>query len=192
MINDQYNRIPVIVFDVEHTGCSDAYILQLSWGIYNSDGSLIQTKDYYLRPESEIYINPHASMVHGITYDTLLNKTNNLPINELLSEFVNDVLQCDVLVAHNMNVDIKTVNRELSRYNIDKLNVNSYCTMVKTKTYCDAKDVRGRLKNPRIDELHCKLFGEPNDATQAHNSCYDVEICAKCYFKYLSMLNPGL
>ena len=190
--NSSSSRIPVIVFDVEHSGCGDAYILQLSWGLYNNDGSLIKMRDYYLRPESEIYINPRASFVHGITYDTLLTKPNTLPINELLSEFVNDVLMCDVLVAHNINVDIKTVNRELSRHNIDILNVNSYCTMVKTKTYCNAKDVRGRLKNPRIDELHCKLFGEPNDAKQAHNSCYDVEICAKCYFQYISMLNNGL
>ena len=105
------SRIPVIVFDVEHTGCSDAYILQLSWGLYNNDGSLIKMRDYYLRPESEIYINPRASFVHGITYDTLLTKPNTLPINELLFEFVNDVLQCDVLVAHNMCGDIKTAHR---------------------------------------------------------------------------------
>ena len=50
----------IIVFDVEHTGCRGKYFLQLSWGIYNLDGSLITMKDYYLKPTREIYINPFA------------------------------------------------------------------------------------------------------------------------------------
>ena len=52
---------PVIVFDVEHTGCCEAFVLQLSWGLYQHDGTLIQMKDYYLKPDGDIYIHPRAS-----------------------------------------------------------------------------------------------------------------------------------
>ena len=110
-----------------------------------------------------------------------------MPIKELFKEFVNYASNCDVLVAHNMNNDIKTINRELARHGMEELKVNTYCTMAQTKKFCNLKDKRNRLKNPRIDELHEILFSTSIDHSRAHNSCYDVEMCAKCYFKYLSM-----
>ena len=178
---------PVIVFDVEHTGCSEAFVLQLSWGLYQRDGTLIKMKDYYLKPEGEIYIHPRASEITGITFETLLQKENVLPIQALLKEFANDVSNCEVLVAHNINNDIKTLNKEFVRHNMDELKANLYCTMAQTKKFCNCIDKRNRLKNPRLDELHQKLFNSPIESTRAHNSCYDVEICAKCYFKCKDM-----
>ena len=101
-----------------------------------------------------------------------------------------DVSQCETLVAHNFSIDIKTLNKELTRHNMDTVfNVNSYCTMAQTINYCGLKDVRGRVKNPRLSELYEKLFNEPIDTSKAHNSSYDVELCAKCYFKYLQLTN---
>jgi DNA polymerase III alpha subunit (gram-positive type) len=180
----------IIVFDIEHTGCSDSFILQLSWSLYQRDGTLIEMKDYYLNPEDEIYINPRASAIHGITFESLLMKENSLCITQLLSKFMVDVSQCYTLVAHNMKTDIKTLNKELTRHNMDiALNLNSYCTMAQTINYCCLKDVRGRVKNPRLAELYEKLFNEPMDTSKAHNGSYDVEICAKCYFKYLQLTN---
>ena len=178
---------PVIVFDVEHTGCSEAFVLQLSWGLYQRDGTLVQMKDYYLKPDGNIYIHPRASEITGITFETLLHKENVLPIHALLKEFASDVSNCEVLVAHNMNSDIKTLNKEFVRHNMDELKANLYCTMAKTKKFCNCKDKRNHLKNPRINELHEILFSTSIDHSRAHNSCYDVEMCAKCYFKYLSM-----
>ena len=71
----------IIVFDVEHTGCHDKYILQLSWGIYKLDGSLITMKDYYLKPTHEIYVNPFAIEKTGLSYDVLLEKQIHLILN---------------------------------------------------------------------------------------------------------------
>ena len=178
---------PVVVFDVEHTGCREAFVLQLSWGLYLRDGTLLQMKDYYLKPESEIYIHPRATEKTGITFETLLQKENVLPIEELLKEFANDVSKCEVLVSHNMNSDIRTLNKEYVRHNMNEVKVNTYCTMAQTKKFCNLKNKRNQLKNPRLDELHEILFSTSIDHSRAHNSCYDVEMCAKCYFKYLSM-----
>ena len=40
--NNEENEKPIMVFDLEHTGCSETLILQLSWGLYKHDGTLIE------------------------------------------------------------------------------------------------------------------------------------------------------
>ena len=177
----------IMVFDVEHTGCTDAHILQLSWGLYKRDGNLIETKDYFLKISKHIFIHPRAIEKHKITCEVLLQKTNTLELTELLKQFTTDVSRCETLVAHNVKCDLKTLNNELFRNNMSELNASTYCTMAQSKTFCNSKDKRGSMKFPTLNELHQKLFNVPMDSTQAHNSCYDVEICAKCYFKYINM-----
>ena len=81
----------IMVFDVEHTGCKEQLILQLSWGIYKQDGTLLEIKDYYLEPTDFIYINPRASNAHHITWGTLLQKPNKLNIGQMLNEFMSDL-----------------------------------------------------------------------------------------------------
>jgi DNA polymerase III epsilon subunit-like protein len=177
----------IIIFDIEHTGCSEAFILQLSWGIYKEDGTLQEMKDYYLKPENEIFIHPRAQIIHGITYESLLEEENSLDVKTLLKSFTEDLKHCKRLVAHNLNGDLKTLNKELFRHDMDEINVETYCTMKETKKFCNVKDKINRIKNPRISELYKKLFNEDIDYTKAHNSCYDVELCAKCYFQYLTI-----
>ena len=175
-----------IVFDVEHTGCKESYILQLSWGIYDDNGTLLRMSDYYLQPDGYIYINPYASKVHGITYDTLLENTNSLRIMDLLNRFIEDTENCKTLVAHNMASDIKTINKELIRNDFDILSLPTYCTMDKSKQFCNLKDVKNRLKNPKLCELHKILFDYGLDSSKTHNGCYDAEMCAKCYFAFIN------
>ena len=52
----------IMVFDVEHTGCTDAHALQLSWGLYKRDGNLIETKDYFLQISNHRFISSATSM----------------------------------------------------------------------------------------------------------------------------------
>ena len=70
---------------------------------------------------------------------------------------------------------------------MENINVKTYCTMTETQKYCNLKNKANRLKPPRLEELYKLLFNEDVDETQTHNSLYDVEICAKCYFKYLEI-----
>ena len=94
-------------------------------------------------------------------------------------------MHCKALVAHNMASDIKTINKELDRNGFTTLTANTICTMSTTKRFCNLQNKAGRLKNPKLDELHHILFNTDVDFTRTHNSCYDVEICAKCYFEIL-------
>ena len=47
--NNEKNEKPIMIFDLEHTGCGETLILQLSWGLYKHDGTLIEMKDYFLK-----------------------------------------------------------------------------------------------------------------------------------------------
>jgi DNA polymerase-3 subunit epsilon len=178
------NEKPIMIFDVEHTGCFETLILQLSWGLYKHDGTLIEMKDYFLNPAHELFIHPRAVEIHKISYSLLITKPNSLEISELLNTFMADVLKCETLISHNIKCDLKTLNRELLRNDMTEINVNTYCTMAETKQFCNSKDKINRIKFPTLNELHQKLFDCPIDKTKAHNSCYDVEMCANCYFKF--------
>ena len=57
----------------------------------------------------------------------------------MLAKSVNDVSQCDVIVAHNFNVDIKTHNKELVR---NRFAVDRSFAMAKTNNFSDAQDTR--------------------------------------------------
>ena len=100
---DKTQELPLMVFDVEHTGCTDAFILQLSWGLYKRDGTLIEMKDYFLRPDHEIFIHPRAIEIYKIPYEALLQKPNTLDFSELSEKIMKDASRCDILVAHNIN-----------------------------------------------------------------------------------------
>ena len=185
--NNENNEKPIMIFDLEHTGCDEALILQLSWGLYKHDGTLIEMKDYFLKPTHEFFINERAIQIHKISYEILITKPNSLEILELLKTFIADVLICKTLIAHNIKSDLKTLNKELLRNDMNDINVDTYCTMLQTKKFCNSKDKINRIKFPTLNELHQKLFECSIDETKAHNSCYDVEMCAKCYFEFKNM-----
>ena len=100
-----------------------------------------------------------------------------------------DLTKCKTLVAHNMKSDLSTINNELLRCDmVNKIDMNICCTMAQTKTYCNCKVVLNRWKHKRrLDELYHKLFDEQVENTLTHNSCYDVEICAKYLFSKINI-----
>ena len=52
-----------MVFDVEHAGCKKKQlILQLSWGMYKQDGTLLEMEYYYLEPTDIIHIYIYISV----------------------------------------------------------------------------------------------------------------------------------
>ena len=113
----------IMVFDVEHTGCKEQLIIQLSWGMYKQDGTLVEMNDYYLEPTDYIYIyiSPRASDKHHITFEALLHNSNKLKLETLLNELMTDLTNCKTLVVHNMKNDLSTSSNELLR--CDMINI---------------------------------------------------------------------
>jgi len=183
-----------LVFDTETSGLPKNYnvpvkyvdnwprMVQLSWGIYDNDGTELKFYDYIIKPEG-FTIEPDSIKIHKITTEIALEKGHD--IRDVLLQFKKSLKKVEYIVAHNFDFDIKILGAECTRNNI-KLNIKSIkkeiCTMKSTTDYCKLPHPKfDGLKWPRLEELHLILFG--TDFINAHNSKYDVIACSKCLFE---------
>jgi DNA polymerase III epsilon subunit-like protein len=208
-----------LVFDVETTNLMpkqktngprltiDDYphILQLSFVIYDLNESKI-TKSYnaYVSIDEKVTISDTITELTGITKD--ICKKKGIPITTIIKEFYEAYMNCDVLIAHNIDFDVEFIKIEIERNRIKLLsayphvlttlndtyekihNIERYCTMRKGIPICNImveSKIPGKpptKKFPRLIELYQHLFtGET--ATGLHNSMVDVLVCLRCYLK---------
>lgn len=181
------------------------HILQLSFVIYDLNESKI-TKSYnaYVSINENVAISDTITELTGITKD--ICKKKGIPINTIMKEFYDAYVNCDVLIAHNMDFDVEMIKIEIERNRAQILsalpcilttfnetyekihNIERYCTMRKGIPICNIL-VESKMpgkpptkKYPRLLELYQHLFvGET--ATGLHNSMMDVLVCLRCYLK---------
>lgn len=110
--------------------------------------------------------------------------------NKVWELLKNDLLQADVIVAHNVQFDVSVLIFELRTRGFDYQTVKwlrykkKYCTMRRATEYCairfdDKQD--NEYKWPRLAELYQCLFGHEPAQAQLHNSLYDCRILHACW-----------
>jgi DNA polymerase III alpha subunit (gram-positive type) len=185
----------ILIFDTETTGLIPKNIdkvdinnlpcvVQMSWIIFDLElKKKIKTKDYIIK------VNSHIANfeIHGI--NDLISQEKGVEIGFVLKDFICDMNEVDLLVAHNYSFDSKMIEIELSRL---KRNLeikffkkkDYYCSMMATIEFCklESKFFRS-FKFPRLQELHVKLFDF--EFIGAHNSLADVNATLKCYLKFV-------
>ena len=187
-----------LIFDVETTGLpikNDVplhktefypYIVQFSWMVYDDkDMKIEKVCNYIIRlPEGEV-IPQESINIHGIT--NAIMKLEGVPIIPVLKEFTRDMLDSDVLVAHNLQFDKKIVEVEYLRNNkIDWLGRHrkkEYCTLKNSIKVCKIerknKDGEVYYKYPKLMELHKHFYRKvPNNL---HDSLVDIFVCFRCF-----------
>lgn len=177
-----------LVFDVETTGLPKKrnaaltefdnwpHVVQISWLVFNvATGQIISINDHIIRLPHGVLIPEVAMNIHGITNEIMEEKGENL--GEILTKFNNDLVESQIIVAHNINFDESVISVESLRtfdYNIfDNYKNKKYCTMMRTR----------RIKNRwmKLSALHEYLFNAvPNNL---HNSLIDVFVCFRCFCK---------
>ena len=199
----------IIVFDTETTGLPKnrqslvtdteewPYIVQFSYIIYDmTTNKLEKVSDSIICLDESIEISEESSNIHGITKELCLEK--GVPIKIVIDEFMEDIKQCDMLIAHNMEFDMNMIIVEmlrLNKQNEDFIELNSinyeqimkiekYCTMKENEKKCNIKAIsktgKEYTKFPTLGELHYYLFKKyPKNL---HNSLNDILICFRCYF----------
>jgi DNA polymerase-3 subunit alpha len=102
----------------------------------------------------------------------------------VLEDFLNDLQHTHQIVGHNIEFDINIIGAELIRKGIDP---DNFLKLIKVDTglssteFCKLQGgIGGRLKMPRLVELHEILFGK--DFGDAHDAAYDVAATARCFF----------
>lgn len=180
-----------LFFDTETTGLPKNWkapvsdlnnwprLVQLAYLIYNENGSLIEKKDYIIKP-SGFTIPYESSKVHGITTEKALSL--GVSLSSVLTEFISAAKKSNLLIAHNMSFDEKIMGAELFRSKMENIVASSrkMCTMLKTVDYCQIPGTYG-YKWPTLQELHKTLFGQGFE--DAHNALTDVTVTAKCFFE---------
>ena len=201
----------VLVFDVETSGLLPKktedvpieklpHILQLSYIVFETDGwKVSKVGNYYVNVEKHVEISQKITELTGITRE-MCNSGSS--IVNVLKEFCDEYMQCDLIVAHNIYFDRNMIQLEISRNkeklpshyvenvfsrNFEKENFKTnYCTMYNGRNICNIKKVNDKgetyVKCPKLSELYEHLFEEPVHGN-LHNSLVDTYVCLKCLVK---------
>ena len=135
-------------------------------------------------------MGPYAEAVHGIS----TAQSNLVGVEEIMAvqDFADLLLTRPKKVCHNYDFDAAFVEQLFQR-NMDGLSdehrsvyyldLPHYCTMKSpaVKSLVGAKDKRGRIKWPKLEELHTFLFGESFDG--AHDAMVDVKATRRCFYE---------
>jgi DNA polymerase-3 subunit alpha len=192
-----------LIFDTETTGIphnktapiSDLdnwpRVVQLAWQLHDAKGKLISQHSYIIKPEG-FDIPYKAEQVHGISTKRALAEGHDA--KTILDLFIEDLGKTSLLVGHNIEFDVSILGAEFLRKEISIdtfLKLDKLDTGIASTEFCQmAGGIGGRLKMPRLVELHEKLFGK--DFGDAHDASYDVAATARCFFGLLKqkVVNP--
>lgn len=158
-------------------------IVSMTWLVARLDGVIEKRQNYLVKPEG-FRIAPGATRIHGITEDQA--RREGRPIGEVLGQWVSDLRAPGdkTLVGHHIQFDIGVIAAELNRHHFDLAiaGLPTICTMRGGAPVCRLPKARGNgYKNPKLQELHLTLFGQP--FADAHTSQADVEATARCFFE---------
>ncbi len=184
-----------LIFDTETTGLPHSYsapitdlenwprLVQLAWQLHDNKGNLINSENFIVKPDG-FTIPFNSEKIHGISTKRATEEGH--PLEEVLGKFQDDLNKSNVIIGHNIDFDNRIVGTEFVR--TDQKNLGSALlekesidTSEVSKEFCQlAGGIGGKLKSPKLIELHEKLFGE--GFTDAHDAAYDVDATAKCFF----------
>jgi DNA polymerase III subunit alpha len=185
-----------LIFDTETTGIPHnktapltdldnwPRLVQFAWQLHNSSGKLLSRNNSIIKPDG-FDIPFKSEQVHGISTQRANDEGQDL--NLVLAEFRKDLERANVLVGHNIEFDINIIGAELIRKNLPTENflaLDKVDTGISAVEFCQLPGgPGGKLKMPRLTELHEKLFGKPFE--DAHDASYDVAATARCFFGLL-------
>ena len=168
-----------LVFDTETTGiAADSHIVQIAMVQLDSGFQEIRTYSEIIRPDN-YEIPQQATDIHGITTEYALRV--GVPIEHSLDAFDEMCAKSSVLVAHNIDFDLRMIKSTLTRLNrYDTTNdLSHYCTMKSSRdcvklppTERMVRAGRNYYKSPKLEEAYHYFNGESFD--NAHDALADV------------------
>jgi len=188
-----------LIYDTETTGLPKSYnapltdfdnwprVVQLAWQVHDVDGSLVDVKNFIIKPEDFI-IPRGAEKVHGISTERANREGQSLDF--VLKEFNKALSSVTTVAGHNLQFDNSCIGSEFLRNGIatNLFDLNMVDTIPASTEYCQLPGGKGgNYKWPTLEELHKKLFSESFIA--AHNASADVQATARCF---LEMIRIGL
>ena len=185
-------RIMLLFIDTETTGLPKSAsndfekwprVVQLAWSLYDNDGNRESVNSFIIYP-TDFVIPQDSAKIHGITTERA--KKEGISLHKVLPQFTYDVDKATMIIAHNLDFDLPSVNTEFLRCKLktNLLKKQKFCTMKTSKIVncCKIPSPSGYgYKWPTLSQVHSHLFS--TEFSGSHNAGADVEACAKCYFE---------
>ena len=159
-------------------------MIQLAWLVTDEQGSILKSQSHIIYPQGFI-ITDEVEELTGITTSRAKSEGNNL--RTVLNEFMDDLVDAELVIGHNIDFDKHVLGCELYREGLDYdalFNKESVCTMQRSTNFCaipNPNSYYGGYKWPKLEELYQKLFN--TTLSNAHDALSDVEATRKCYFE---------
>ena len=178
-----------LIFDTETVGLPSnwkAYegdttiwprVVEIAWIVLDYENKTIISRNFIVKPK-DFTIPVEVSKLHGITTEKAILEGSDL--KSILLKFAEDLSDCGILIAHNIDFDYPVINCEFKRTNINiKLHqLKRLCAMKATANFCNISGPYGP-KWPKLEELYEKLFRKNLEI--AHRAKGDAIACAECY-----------
>ena len=159
-------------------------MIQLAWLVTNEHGNILKRQSHIIYPQGFIITNEVENLT-GIT--TSRAKSEGVNLRTVLNEFMDDLVDAELVIGHNIDFDKHVLGCELYRERLDYdelFNKESVCTMQRSTNFCaipNPNSYYGGYKWPKLEELHRKLFG--CNIFGAHDALTDVEATKKCFYE---------
>lgn len=179
---ERANRI--LLFDTETTDKYNAYAVSIAMIVYNISKDSIEDEFYTLINPKDV-INQEAIEVHKITPEMVMNEEEFSFYVEKITSLCKNI---DFAVGHNVDFDIKVLEREYERLGLVNplLNVDIFDTMLLSKDIVQAKDIKNKIKNPQLKEA-MEWFGIEKPEEAYHNALVDTRACLDVFRAMMSM-----
>lgn len=163
-------------------------IVQISWVILDKFDRILKIQDFIVKPDG-YKITSASTKIHGI--HDIIAKITGKGFNEVISELLEDLSICELIVGHNLEYDIKVIESMCYKYFIKDKNwlysdKNGFFYKFKNLvTFCTMKDGTEYLENKKsekwlsLEELYNHLFA--SDIKGLHNSLKDIWVTNYCF-----------
>ena len=142
----------LLFFDTETTGVKPGSICQLSYIIVDTSTKPQKTigKNIFFTVDE---MEPEAERIHGFSLGKLYELSEGMYFEDLYADFINDFLEADFIIGHNVQFDIKFLKHELLGLGEFFEPNNVFCTMKYYKDICKILRPTGDYKNPKLEEV---------------------------------------
>jgi DNA polymerase-3 subunit epsilon len=184
----------ILYFDTETTGFpkalsaplqSQPYVVQLACTLVCAESKKEMSSFNCIIDCPIDEIPTGASDVHGITHEIM--KRFGIAQRSALSTFTQMARQADMIVAHNIEFDLKMLDFCYRRENVTNPlpDMPQFCTMNATTDLCKLPSPNGRpgYKWPKLTEAYKHFFGE--EMEDAHDALADVRGCQRVHLHLL-------
>lgn len=177
-----------LVFDTETTGWpsekSPCGIVQIAAILQRLDGSkrVLGEINFIVKPTRPI--TPGAQEVHGISLE--LAERFGMTNTAAEIDFIQLAQKADVLIAHNIDFDMKAVRDAWPHAYEVLLGKQQYCTMKEGLQFDIPKAHAGSSKYPKLSDAYRFFKGVELDG--AHDAMIDARACRDVFFEYQTWL----